>query len=168
MKSVICDVCLKNDVLCDDCSKKLEEGKISEEAVEISRYLYSLKDEYPYLEDVEVREIYVGENVIIIVVPEEDVGKVVGRGGEVVKLLAKEWNRAIRVVEMDEDVKKFSKKLLPDVRIYGINKVFSPEEDYFKVIVDEEDRNKIMIEEEEFTDLVEELTGDKAKISYTS
>lgn len=168
MKASICEVCLKNDMLCEGCSKKLENGEISEEAVEISRYLYSLKDEYPYIKDARIESIYSGEKVIVIVAAEEDVGKVVGKGGEIVKLLAKKWERAIRVVEMSEDVKKFSRNLLPDVKIYGVNRVFSPDEDYYKVVVSEDDKNRIMLKEDEFTELVEEITGEKAKLSFSS
>lgn len=168
MKASICEVCLKNDMLCEGCSNKLENGEISEEAVEISRYLYSLIEEYPYLKDAEIEKIYSSENVIVIVAAKEDVGKVVGKGGEIVKLLAKKWERAIRVVEMSEDVKKFSKNLLPDVNIYGVNRVFSPDEDYYKVVVSEDDRNRVMLTEDEFTELVEEITRERARLSFTS
>lgn len=168
MKASICDVCLENDMLCEGCRKKVEEGEISEEAVEISRYLYSLKDEYPYLKDVKIERIYSGDNVIVIVAPAEDVGKVVGRRGEIVKLLAKKWERAIRVVEMSRDVRKFCENLLPDVKIYGVNQVFSPDEDYYKVVVDESDSNKVMIEEDTFSEIVEDITGERAKLSFIS
>jgi len=144
----------------------LEEGEISEEAVELSRYLYSLVDEYPYLEDIEISEIYVGEDVIVIVASEDDVGKVVGKGGEIVKKLASEVDGAIRVVEVSDNLKKFSKNLLPDVKIYGINRVFSPGEDYYKVVVDSDDSSRIMLKEDEFAEVVERVTGEKAKLSF--
>ncbi len=166
MKAAVCEVCLKNDMLCEGCSKKLEEGEITEEAVDISRYLYSLVDEYPYLEDVEIGEIYTGDEVTVIVASRDDVGKVVGKGGEIVKKLADEVDGAIRVVEMSKDVKKFSKNLLPDVKVYGVNKVFSPDEDYYKVIVNPDDSRRIMLKEKEFTELVKKVTGDRAKISF--
>lgn len=168
MKASICEDCLKSDELCDDCSQRLESGDISEEAVEISRYLYSLTEDYPYLQNAEVNKIYVGDKIIVIVTSKEDVGKVVGKGGEIVKLLAEKWERAIRVVELSKDVKKFVKNLLPDVKVYGVNKVFSPEEDYYRVVVSEEDKNRIILKEDEFTELVEEVTGEKARLSFTS
>jgi len=168
MKAAICEVCLDNDMLCEGCSKKLEEGEISERAVEISRYLYSLTDDYDYLDDVEVNEIYVGEDVIIIVASEDDVGKVVGKGGEVVKDLASEFQRAIRVVEKDGDIEKFARNLLPDVKVYSVNRVFSPDEDYYRVIVDPEDKKRIMLKEKEFSDIMERIVGVKAKIAFKS
>ncbi len=166
MKAAVCEVCLKNDMLCEGCSKRLEEGEITEEAVELSRYLYSLKDEYSYLDDVEISEIYTGEDVTVIVASEDDVGKVVGKGGEIVKRLANEVDGAIRVVERSDDVKKFSKNLLPDVKVYGVNKVFSPDEDYYKVVVDSGGSGRVMLSSEEFTEIVENITGEKAKISF--
>ncbi len=166
MEAAICEVCLKNDMLCEGCSKKLEEGEISQKAVDLSRYLYSLTKEHSYLKDIEVNEIYVGEEVIVIVAPEEDVGKVVGKGGEIVKKLASEVDRAIRVVEMSEEVKQFSKNLLPDVKVYGVNKVFSPKEDYYKVVVDSDDTSRIMLKDEEFTEVVKKVTGESAKLSF--
>ncbi len=166
METGICEVCLKNDMLCEGCSKKLENGEISEKAVEISRYLYSLAEEYSYLEDIEVNEIYVGEEVIVIVVKKEDVGKVVGKGGEIVKKLAGRVERAIRVVEMAKDVKKFSQNLLPDVKVYGVNRVFSPDEDYYKIIVSSDDSRRIMLKEDEFSEVVERVTGERVKLSF--
>ncbi len=166
MKAGICEVCLKNDMLCEGCSKKLENGDISEKAVELFRYIYSLSEDYPYLEDVEINEIYVGEDVIVIVVEKEDVGKVVGKGGEIVKKLAGKVERAIRVVEMAEGVKKFSQNLLPDVKVYGVNKVFSPKEDYYKVVVSSDDVRRIMLKEDEFSEVLKRITGESAKLSF--
>ncbi|MFB6217210.1 MAG: KH domain-containing protein, partial [Candidatus Aenigmatarchaeota archaeon] len=113
----VCEVCIEEGTLCNSCREGLEVD-MEEDALEVSEFLESLKEEHSYLEDVEVKRIYTCGKVLVIVAPAEDVGKVVGRGGEIVKKLADEWDRSIRVVEYSEDPKKFARDLLPNVNIY--------------------------------------------------
>lgn len=168
MKMSICDVCLKNDMLCEGCSKKLDEGEISEEAVKISRLLYSLRSKYPYLEDAEVRRVFSAEELVVIIAAEGDVGKIVGKGGEVVKLIAGELDNPVRVVEYNSDIKKFIRSLLPNVKVYGINEVFSPEGKYYRVVVSKDQKNRLVLSEEEISSLVEDVSGEKIKLSFSS
>lgn len=167
MKAPICEVCLKNDILCEGCSKKIEEGKISQESVDIARFLHSLVDQYPYLEDVEIKEVYPGNEVMVVITAEGDVGKVVGKQGEVVKLLAKEFHKPIRVVEANDKPKKFAKNLLPNVDLKGVNKVFSVDGEYLKAVVSEDDENKVLLGKEEFSELVEKISGQKVELSFS-
>ncbi|MFP4045928.1 MAG: KH domain-containing protein [Candidatus Aenigmatarchaeota archaeon] len=167
MKTSICDVCLKNEMLCEGCSKKLEDGEISEEAVTISRLLYRLRENYPYLEDAEIKRIFSAEELVIIIAAEGDVGKVVGKGGEVVKRIADELDNPVRVVEYSSDIKDFVRNLLPNIKVYGINEVFSPDGKYYRIVISEEHKNRLVLSEEEVSSLVEDVSGEKIKLSLS-
>lgn len=166
MKAPICEACLENDMLCEGCRKKLEKGEIDESTVDISKFIYSLKEEHPHLEDVDINKIYSCDEVIVIVTPAEDVGKVVGRGGEVVKKLASEWDRSIRVVEHSDDPREFARNLLPNVKIYSINQVFTPEGEYFKATVQENEKNRVILSETKFSHIVQDVTGELMELEF--
>lgn len=167
MKVPICDVCLKNDILCEGCSQKIENGEISQSSVDIARFLYSLVDKYSYLEDIEIKEVFPGKEVMVVITAGGDVGKVVGKHGEVVKLLAQEFHKPIRVVEADDDPKKFARNLLPNVELKGVNKVFSVDGEFLKAVVSKGDNNKILLTKEEFANLVKKITGKRVELSFS-
>jgi len=95
------------------CCKKLEEGEITETDIEVSRILYELSKEYASLKDSEIEKYFDTENVVIIVTAAEgDGAKVVGRSGEIVKEVASQVDKSIRVVERSQDDLETIKGLL--------------------------------------------------------
>lgn len=166
MKAPICNVCLKSDVLCSSCKEKYENGEISDLEIEISRTLQDLSNEYGSLRDSEIKHAYDTENVVVIVTAEGDGAKVVGRSGDIVKKLADEIGKSIRVVEKSEDDKEVIKGLLSPAEIESINTVFSPDGQYKKIVVDEDYEGKINLSNSEFEDLIEQITGEKYELSF--
>ena len=166
MKAPICNVCLKSDVLCSSCEEKLENGDINELEIQISRKLQELSDEYGSLRDSEILKVYEAENVVVIVTAEGDGAKVVGRSGEIVKKVAEEIDKSIRVVEKSESNREVIKGLLSPAEIESVNTVFSPEGEYKKIVVDEEYKGKINLSEEEFEDILEHITDTYYELSF--
>jgi transcription antitermination factor NusA-like protein len=166
MKAPICNVCLKSDVLCSNCEEKLENGEISEIEVEISRILYDLSNEYGSLRDSEIEHVFDTENVVIVVTAEGDGAKVVGRSGEIVKELADQIEKSIRVVEDSEDDREVIKGLLSPAEIESINTVFKPDGESKKIVVSDEYEGKINISVEEFEDVIEEITDTSYELSF--
>lgn len=166
MKAPICNICLKSDVLCSHCSTKLEEGKISDIEVKISRKLQDLSEDNPSLQDSEIVRVLEAENVVVVVADEGDGAKVVGRKGRVVKQLAEEVGKSIRVVEKSSDDRETIKGLLSPADIESINTVFRPSGQSQKIVVDEEYKNKINLSISEFEEFVEEITGTEYTLSF--
>jgi len=166
MKAPICNVCLKSDVLCSKCEEKLENGQISELEIEVSRTLKDLSNEYGSLRDSEILHVYNTDNVVIIVTAKGDGAKVVGRSGEIVKKVAEEIDKSIRVVEKSEDNRDVIKGLLSPAEVESINTVFSPEGEYKKVVVSDEYEGKINLSEDEFEEIIEEITDTRYELSF--
>ncbi|MFB6158591.1 MAG: hypothetical protein ABEJ95_02910 [Candidatus Nanohalobium sp.] len=166
MKAPICNVCLKSDVLCSNCEEKKEKGEINELEIKISRKLKELSEEYGSLRDSEILNIYDTENVVVIVTAEGDGAKVVGRSGEIVKKVAEEIDKSIRVVEKSDSDREVIKGLLSPAEIESVNTVFSPEGEHKKVVVDEEYEGKINMSVEELEDIIKTITDTYYQLSF--
>lgn len=167
MKSPICNVCLKSDDdLCRMCKEKLEEGEITETDIEVSRILYELSKEYASLKDSEIEKVFDTENVVIIVTAEGDGAKVVGRSGEIVKEVASQVDKSIRVVERSEDDLETIKGLLSPAEVESVNTVFTPEGQSKKIVVSDEYQGKINITEEEFEKVINQVTGTPYRLAF--
>ncbi|MFB6145550.1 MAG: hypothetical protein ABEJ99_03525 [Candidatus Nanohaloarchaea archaeon] len=166
MKAPICNVCLKSDVLCSGCEEKLENGEISEIEIEVSRILQDLSNEYASLRDSEILRVFDADNVVVIVTAEGDGAKVVGRSGEIVKKVAEELDKSIRVVEKSEDDIETIKGLLSPAEVESINTVFSPEGQSKKIVVPEDYKGKINLSVDEFEEIIEEITKEEYMLSF--
>ena len=166
MKAPICNVCLKSDVLCSNCEEKLENGEISELEIKVSRILKDLSNEYGSLRDSEIKHVYDTENVLVIVTSEGDGAKVVGRGGEIVKEIADQVDKSIRVVEASQKDRAVIQGLLSPAEIQSINTVFKPEGESQKVVVPEEYEGKINLSIDELESLIQKITGTDYEIAF--
>lgn len=166
MKAPICNVCLKSDQLCSGCEEKLEEDRIGEIDIKISRILHDLSGEYGSLKDSEIQKIFDTENVIVVVTAEGDGAKVVGRQGEIVKELADRVDKSIRVVENAEEDLDVIKGLLSPAEVKSVNTVFKPSGQSKKIVVDEEYNGKINLSTDEFEQIVEEVTGEEYELAF--
>lgn len=167
METPLCSVCIENDdILCNGCRSRLEDGELTDVDVELSRLLYDLSDRIGTLEDVEVKETLQTANAIVILTAEGDGPKVVGRNGRVVKKIAERFDKSIRVVEDTGAVQKVVDKLLSPVEYRDIRIVHRPDGEERKVIVDEDYEPRVPFTQEDFGDVVEDLAGERVILSY--
>ena len=166
MKAPICNVCLKSDVLCSGCEEKLEDDEISNLDIRVSRILQDLSNEYGSLRDSEILKVHDTENVVIIVTGEGDGAKVVGKGGEIVKEIASQIDKSIRVVEKASEDREIIQGLLSPAEIESINTVFKPSGESKKIVVSDEYEDKINITEEEFERVIQKITETSYELSF--
>ena len=76
----ICDVCLQSGILCKGCENKLKTGEISQMELDIAKILYNLGDG-----QISFKKAIDMGNVVIIITNKDQVGKVIGKGGNVVE-----------------------------------------------------------------------------------
>jgi transcription antitermination factor NusA-like protein len=148
------------------CKEKLEEGEITETDIEVSRILYELSKEYASLKDSEIEKVFDTENVVIIVTAEGDGAKVVGRSGEIVKEVASQVDKSIRVVERSQDDLETIKGLLSPAEVESVNTVFTPEGQSKKIVVSDEYQGKINITEGEFEEVINQVTGTPYRLAF--
>lgn len=167
MKTPICNVCVKSeDELCSMCEEKLEEGEITQTDIDVSRVLHDLSKDYASLKDSEIVKVFEAENVVVIVTAEGDGAKVVGKSGDIVKEVADRVGKSIRVVEKAEKDIDTIKALLSPAEVESINTVFSPDGQSKKIVVDDEYDGKINLSTGEFEEIIEEVTGNKYRLSF--
>ena len=159
MQMPLCNECLTKESLCNDCSQ------LPKESVDVSRFLFSMKDQSKSLEDASVKGI-VDSDVLLIVTGKGDAAKVVGKGGIVVKALAKQFNKNIKVLE-ENDMKSFASDLLQPITVLGTNILFTPEGEIKRIRAPLSQKSKFHISEQAFSNIMERLYGTKAEIVFT-
>jgi len=127
VKTVLCSFCLKSGILCQKCSTRLKAGEISELDLKVARFLQSLEEKHPSLQNVYFhRAIESGKTLAIIVGP-GDVPRLLGYGGRIMKALGEETGRNIRVLEDGVDERKFLEDLFAPLSIVTINTIWLPD-----------------------------------------
>ena len=114
MKAPICEICLRSSLLCSACKEKIDNGKISDTEVDVLKFLFRLSDRVRSLADIRIIRV-IDSDIILIISGKGDAAKIVGKGGSVVKALAKEFGKSIKVIEEAGDFKDFLSKLLSPV-----------------------------------------------------
>ena len=96
----ICDVCLKSGILCQGCENKLESGEITQIDLDIAKVLFKLGEgKLGFKKTIEVGDI------VIIVTEKDQVGKLIGKSGKIVRELSRTVGKKIRVVGEDSESK---------------------------------------------------------------
>ncbi len=164
MQSPLCEVCLNSDILCAGCSGKLEAGELTQEAIGVSRFLFGMRDKAKGLDDARIKSI-ISTDILLLVTGKGDVAKVVGKGGMVVKALAKQFNKNVKVLEEGE-FKPFISDLLYPVSISGINILYKPDCEIHRIRAPLHQKSKLHISEGAFSNIVEELYRKKVEIFF--
>lgn len=144
MKTPLCERCLESEKLCADCKKKLEDGLISETEIKVSRFLYNLSKEHPSLRDIVIKKTFTDEDEVVILVRKGDASKVIGRGGDVAKKISKELRKKnIKVIEEEKDFKQFVQSIISPARLKGINILYLPTKELYRVRINKSDRARV-------------------------
>ena len=155
----ICEVCAKTGMLCNACERKLEEGKISEYDVELSRMLYSsLGVEAEFIKVVET-----SDNLVVLT-KREDVGKIIGKGGSTIKEISAKLGKQIRVVGVGE-LKEMVYDFVSPAKITEFNTVYVPDGPVkYRVRIDRRDEKKLRIPLRDLERMIDSVTGNKVEL----
>jgi len=156
----VCDVCLKSGMLCQGCENKLKSGEISSMDVDIAKLLYKIGNgKLGFKKTIEIGD------VVIIVTDKDQVGKLIGKGGKIVREISKEIGKKIRVVGENSDLKSIATDILAPARISGINIVYGKDgEQKYKIRVRKEDSRRLPAKIEVLNEIIQQLTGEKTLV----
>jgi transcription antitermination factor NusA-like protein len=156
----VCDVCLKSGMLCQGCENKLKSGEISSMDVDIAKLLYKIGNgKLGFKKTIEIGD------VVIIVTDKDQVGKLIGKGGKIVREISKTVSKKIRVVGENSDLKSVATDILAPARISGINIVYGKDgEQKYKIRVRKEDSRRLPAKIEILNDIIQQLTGEKTLV----
>ncbi|MFC2174321.1 transcription elongation factor NusA [archaeon] len=141
MKGPLCEECVKSGNLCEECVDKQQKGELGELDIQLARLLQKL----------EGRDLVRGANFervfdvegLILITTRGKVGPLVGKGGRVIRLLSKEFNKKVRIVSV-LDEKTALRDLVAPARIQGINIVYKADGEQTKAIIAREDKYKLI------------------------
>ena len=156
----ICDVCLKSGILCQGCENKLKSGEVTQTELDIAKIVYNLGDGKIGFK----KTIDMGD-VVIIITEKDQVGKLIGKGGKIVRAISKEIGKKVRVVGEDKDLKAVAADLLAPARISGINVVYGTDgQEKYKIRVMKEDARRVPPRLDQLTEIIKMLTGEETRI----
>ncbi len=156
----ICDVCLKSGILCQGCEDKLKSGEVTELELKISKILYRLAEGKLGFK----RAIDMGD-VVIIITDRDQVGKLIGKGGKIVRTISRAIGKRVRIVGEDSDLKSIAEDVLAPARISGINIVYGKDgKEKFKIRVIKEDARRIPASLDVLNRIIKRLTGEETTI----
>lgn len=165
MQTSICEVCLKSDLLCNVCLEKLKKGHLNEKEIDVIRFLYNLSNKIKSLEDVKLVKV-IDSDILVIISGKGDTAKLVGKGGSVVKELAKEFKKSVKIIEQSENFKEFIHNFLSPVAVNGINTIFTPKGEIFRIRISNSQKNRLPISYHGFSQVMENLYNSKAEIVF--
>jgi len=165
MQAPICEVCLKSNILCSGCQEKLNSGKITQKDIEVSRYIYGLSERMRSIRDIKILKV-VDCGTLIIITDVGDAAKLVGKGGVVVKKIAKDFKKSIRILEEAPTFKDFVESLLSPAPISGINTLYKEDKEVYRVKIPSIQRNNVIISPEIFSQIISNFYNLKAEIVF--
>jgi transcription antitermination factor NusA-like protein len=165
MQTPICEVCLKSDILCSGCQEKLNIGKISQTDIDVARYLYKLSDKMRSIRNIKILKV-VDCGTLIIITERGDAAKLVGREGVVVKKIAKDFKKSIRILEEALTFKDFVEELISPTPVAGINTLYRENQEVYRIKIPAIQKNHMMITPEIFSQIISNFYNLKAEIVF--
>jgi len=127
VKTVLCNFCLKTGMLCPKCQAKVDSGEVSELDLKVARFLLSLENKYPSLQNVYFHKAVDVDKTLAIIVGKGDVPRLLSYGGKIIKALEGKTGKSIRVLEYGVDDRKFLEDLFAPLSIVTINTIWLPD-----------------------------------------
>ncbi len=171
LKAPICGFCLKTDLdeLCPKCQIELDSGRITQNDVDISRYIWSLRREYKFIDSLDIKRIIeISDKFLLVLKSPLDVFST-KNGKDLLQKLELEYGKQFKPIKYAKKVKTFIDELIRPVKILGINQVWLPDGTIEKmVIISDDDINRLPMPEEVIAEIVEKMFGEHIRIGLLS
>ena len=165
MQSTVCEVCLKSKILCNACHSKLENGLITEEEIEIARYIYKLSEKMKSIKNVNILRI-INSNVLVIITGRGDAPKLVGKSGSVVKKIASRFKKPIRILEEAPNFQDFVEEMIFPAPVNGINTLYRNNEEIIRIRVPAVQKNHLLLNPDSFSQIISNFYNKKAELVF--
>jgi transcription antitermination factor NusA-like protein len=143
-------------MLCQGCENKLKSGEITQMDLDIAKLLYKLGEgKIGFKKTIEIGD------TVIIVTDKEQVGKLIGKSGKIVREISRSIEKKVRVVGENSDLRAVAKDILAPARLSGINIVYGKDgQKKYKIRVMAEDSRRIPGRLDVLNSIIKELTSE--------
>ena len=125
MKLPICIFDAKNSILCPQCEKKVEEGKISQSDVNASIKLAQLAKSNQEIDEFTLHSCKEFDGNFVLYISKNDI-MTIRRSRVLFRLLQEQFQGKIWLVEAEENDQKFIEDMFFPTKILSINSVWAP------------------------------------------
>lgn len=140
MKTPICEVCLKSEILCSACQSKVDSGELAEKDVDMLNLIYKESEKNKTLSGIEIKKIIDGQGLVLVVCSRGSGRKIVGKGGFFAKRLEQTAGKPVRVVEESGDARGFLQNIILPVPIINLNIIYTSAGEKYKIIIPKNSR----------------------------
>ena len=158
----LCPLCARSGILCKECEKSLLSGRISLLDISLAKELYDMG-----LGDIGFEKSISSGDGMIILARKEDIGRLIGRGGENIKKLSSRFGQRVKFIG-SEDLEDAIHDFIAPAKVSAINKVFLPDGSLMrKIKIDKAEAKKLRMGVKEIESLISSLTPDRIEISLS-
>lgn len=161
MQTPICEFCAKTDTLCGNCEKKLRDGALTKLDVDFIKYLY---ERHPDL-DIEYVSSFAARDAVILFFKGE-IGAIVGKGGKSAMELSKKFSKRVKIINLNNDIKKVISDITYPVTLMGINTVFTQEGEVSRIRLSKREMMSIPFDISSLEKILFSLMQKRIRISF--
>lgn len=165
MKGPVCKEDIKLGKLCRICEAKLKAGQICEIDFALMKAAEKLSNSKFLLATELVRAFEMSDTILVFA--RGNVGALIGKEGRNIKELEKALGKKVRVIELSSDAKETIQQVLGRTRVIAVNKVFKPESEELKVIVESRDRKRIEENRQKLEEILRKIMKTPIEISFS-
>ena len=167
MKTPICSIDLKSGFLCSRCQEKLDKGLITQLDIDIAKELLSFEDKTPSLKEVDFKRAVDTGSMIIVIVGQGNIPDALESKGKIVKELEKRFNKKIRVLEENSNIRRTIEDLVTPAILLGINTLWLPDGSLEKKVrLSLNDSKRLPTDIQVIEETVKSLTGERIRIVF--
>lgn len=164
METPICGICARGEELCPECRNKLRAGRISELDVQVSQLLCRINEEHNLSLASFERAVDIGR--VVLILTKGDVGVLIGKEGKVVSRLSSALGKRVRVAQSAGDKKKTIEDIILPARLLGINTVYSPTGESYRIRVMRQDAHSLPMDAGSLEGVLQSIMNAKVAISF--
>ncbi len=161
MKAPIDVECLLSEDTSPECKSEIKRNGLTELDLSVMRVLARIESKFD-VGKIEYERAIKVENIIVILI-KSDVSKLIGKRGKILRLIKRELDSKIRIINTRSESRIIEDMLFPIKPVY-ISTVFSPEGKTLKVVIPKNSTKELPTRKETLEEALEAILKKKCAI----